>query len=244
MNGVLLMKDSFARLAGVLVAAFVAALAIAAPATAADAVRTTVPVSASDIAHFRSVWTQYGVPITTQDALISKLRNGGIWDALTTTASPVSTTVVTSGGVREAISRFADGSIKVVGQDTMPNPGQISPMADIYGCKIVSSGPSYINRSCTVHTNVVVADFAYGVTFRQVQNHYDNIVSRSTNLTFNCYSGTCSGDYVKTIRTTETASLPASVQGGLVFTCYGGTCSRSYFLVFELRNDKYTAWNN
>lgn len=67
---------------------------------------------------------------------------------------------------------------------------------------------------------------------------------RSTNLTFNCYSGTCSGDYVKTIRTTETASLPASVQGGLVFTCYGGTCSRSYFLVFELRNDKYTAWNN
>lgn len=237
------MKVSIARSTATLVAVLVITLGVAAPAGAADSTTSTVPVSASDIAHFRSVWNQYGVPRATQEALITKLRNGGVWDSLTM-AAPVGTTVVTGGGIRETVSRFADGSIKVVGQDTMPTPGEISPMADIYGCTIVSSGPSYINRSCTVHTNVVVADFAYGVTFRQVQNHYDNIVSKSAKLTFNCYTGTCSGDYVKVLRTTETASLPASVQGGLVFTCYGGTCSRSYFLVFELKNDQYTAWNN
>jgi hypothetical protein len=217
-------------------------IGLASGANAAPVTSTVVPLSSTDLAHFREVWNRYSVPSQQQTALIAKFRSGGTWDSLTN-AAPVSISTQTGGGVQETISRFPDGSIKVVQQETMPVPGQITPMADIYGCQVLSSGPGYINRSCAVHTNVVVADFGYGVTFKQAQNNYDSIISKSA-LTFNCYGGTCNSPTVKILRTKETATLPASVEGGLVFNCYNGTCSRKYFLVFELRKDKYTAWNN
>lgn len=223
------------------------------PATAAEigAIGDTITPpnaggsSASAVDHFREVWDAYGVSQSVQDDLLAAYFSGIPWDSLTGT-DPVSETEVVSVGEISTVRTFSDGSIEVVSQQTlnpMPSPGMVSPMADIYGCITISSSQYDNTTQCTVHTNVVVADFAYEVTFYRIQSGYGHIVSVGPISAF-CYVGTCSNYFSTITRTYETATLPAKAQGGLHYICYLNTCSRDYVLEFNLKDNAYTALNN
>jgi hypothetical protein len=205
----------------------------------------STPIDPADEAHFRQVWNEYGVGLSTQESLLSALRAGDTWDALAN-EEPVSSRLIESSTFVETVNTYADGSISVLHQDRILNPtrpGGVQPMADIGGCVLVSQAPYINHRRCNVHTNVVVVDFGYTVYFDSILNGYDRITSVGA-LSFNCYAGTCASAKTLIVRPNESASLAATAEGSIVFNCYGGTCSRRYWLDFFVRKDGYSAVNN
>jgi hypothetical protein len=215
-------------------------LALALPVAAAQA----ATLSPSDEAHFRSVWSSYAVPAATQDALIAEWNAGQVWDSLSG-AQPASSSTTSTATKTTRIDRYADGSITITDwqSDNPKKPGGATTQADIGGCYTVSSSQYDITRTCTVHTNVVVSDFSYNVTYYAGQGVYSHIVSKS-GLSYNCYGGTCSSPYVSITRQYQTSSQPAETVGGLVYNCYGGSCTRSYFLQFDVTGTSTSALNN
>lgn len=222
---------------GVIALASVGTLTFASPASAAT-------LSSTDEAHFREVWSQYGVDGDIQDDLIDKFEATGEWDSLKG-APPVSTREVKSAGKVETVSTFADGSISVAGQQTSvaTAPGGVHITASIDQCKTIKSSQYDYTRECRVWTNVVVATFAYNVTYYQVQGGNSKIIGKS-GLTSSCNGGTCTNQKVVTLRATQSGSNAAQVQGSLTFNAYAGVASRDFWLLFSAKGSSTSASNN
>lgn len=201
-------------------------------------------LSSADEAHFRDVWSRYGVNETVQDALLDKFEATGEWDSLTG-AMPVRIDEVESEGRLETVSTFSDGSISVAGQQTAATdaPGAAGIDASIDQCKTIKSSQYDYTRECRVWTNVVVATFAYNVTYYQVQGGNSKIIGRS-GLTSSCNGGTCSNQKVVTLRATQSGSNAAQVQGSLTFNAYQGVASRDFWLLFSAKGSSTSASNN
>ena len=90
---------------------------------------------------------------------------------------------------------------------------------------------------------MVVASWAYNVTYHQVQGANSSIVAHSA-ITDSCYAGACSNQRVVVLRTTQSGSTPASVQGSLEYTAYSGAYSRTMLLWTYVKGTSITASNN
>jgi hypothetical protein len=133
------------RLATALVLAAALAVTPAATATAASSA-STAPVITDDQAAALQTWmAQYGVDLSTRNALIEELKAGHRWDS-SLGLEPVSVSdSFNAEGIGHSISTFADGSIKVssVGENVSPTASLVSK-ANRVGASTAASGGAVI----------------------------------------------------------------------------------------------------
>ena len=134
-------------------------------------------ISASLAAHL----TEYGVPASTQAAIIEGWRNGDLPDSMAG-AEPTTTSTSNVGGMSVTVSRYADGSVSVTsveqpvsaGGRASTGRGQLTPMG-VSGCTARTSGNYSYRTNCYVDRwdGVTWQNFRADFTF--VSKNFDRI---------------------------------------------------------------------
>jgi hypothetical protein len=171
----------------------VATFATAVAAAACLSVTLAVPAHAAtsdDEAYTRSFLTEYGVPTTTQDALVDKLSHGQTLDSAKSGAIPVSSRTITTATADEVVSTFADGSISVSGteQAAPAASGSIAPRA-IKGCKESNGGGYVVMSGCTVYLQTASYELSFKATYERYTGGAQIDSAPSSSLYVNAFWG-------------------------------------------------------
>ncbi|HHW84555.1 MAG TPA: hypothetical protein GX743_12240 [Actinomycetales bacterium] len=162
--------------------------------------------------------TEFDVPTTVQDRLLSEARIGNFGLANSGEAEPVSVDVVRTADVEREVSRYADGSISVLESEipTEVDPGAAAPRA-ITGCTVVS-GSGFKNFSgCRIHYQSHIfsygfyADYMYGNGgWDQIYRAYDQFQGYAIGHSRDSWA-------LKVIKQHESSTGPAHAQLSIVY---------------------------
>ncbi|GAA4967284.1 hypothetical protein GCM10025331_70020 [Actinoplanes utahensis] len=148
---------------GCIIAATVAAGSLSSPALAA-------PSSVDPVAEvqLRAFFDQYEVSDAVQDSLIAKMDSADRWLSLTANTKPVSERVQVSGGMKETVSTYADGSIAVSGTQIPQPEGQGGVSAQsVSGCATSSTAYSATYSNCLADVNLGIMRMYFRFNWRK-----------------------------------------------------------------------------
>ncbi|MER7521346.1 MULTISPECIES: hypothetical protein [unclassified Streptomyces] len=215
--------------------------------TSNNVVEQSQQITAEDIASLKEFLTSYNVDETTQDQLITKLKNGEVWDSIKQGQEPVNTVEKTTeeNGV-ETISTFKDGSIAVTTleptivefTEKAPTTGGFSTFAVSPGT--VTSGSGYKNfkkAKAYVYTGIANAHFYADFTIVQGGNDY---ISRVYDYKIVGIGGTASYDNLKITRKTENLNGKASAKLDFTWVAFNGATSSTCWIKLFVGKDSYS----
>ncbi|WP_157432174.1 hypothetical protein [Agromyces italicus] len=122
-------------------------------AGATTAVASEPVLTEDEVVQVREFFTQWDVPVATQDVLLDGLQEGELWDAYTG-ATPVRVVTESTAALNRTVTRYADGSVSVneVEVPTLIPDGAILPRA-ISGCtQQTNAGVKYATNCRVYHT--------------------------------------------------------------------------------------------
>jgi hypothetical protein len=125
-------------------------------------------LTADQKAEITETFNQYGVPESTQTALIKKFEAGQPWDSMLTDKDPISVRTNKSATSVETVSTYRDGSIAI---QTAPLFAEsASTVRSISGCQYSRSGSTLRWKGCDANVNLVVISMGFVFDYQNT-NH-------------------------------------------------------------------------
>lgn len=184
--------------------------------------------------HLRMVWSNNGVDETTQDALIIKLENGEMLDAMENSEAYA----VEEIGAR-VIHRYPDGSINIIrfGDTSLGSIDVLAPQA-IGDCN---------RKGSSGGTNCLISGWFSGVQLG-FRASYNTPLHGAANIygyhtpTVQCFPGlSCSSPSWNIVRTSQSGQLPAQVGISTTWTFLGaGGSSTTHLRLFAYNTSAWT----
>ncbi len=185
----------------------------------------------------RSFFTEYGVDVDTQDALIASMESGDLIDALKSGEEPVSSTTQIQDGFEETILTYADGSVGVTALEIpRPAPTTGASTRAISGCTVHSGAGWASSTNCKVSHTAAYASLSFYANYQQTAS--GGSISNPRDGVINTTIGSVSNKTLKLIRANSTSSQPA------VATLHGywSTGSVTEDLYLSLRVNSSGGW--
>lgn len=119
-----------------------------------------------DIEGLRSFFDGYAVPLSVQDSLLLKLKNGEKWDSFIEGVEPIRTDIQEKGNVNTTVSTYPDGSLSVSTADKANNS-----LSRAWGCRY-----NYVNSTtskwtgCNVNVNLGIIKQGFMLDFEKKGN--------------------------------------------------------------------------
>lgn len=195
-------------------------------------------------------WTEYDVPTATQDALLTALESGDVWDALDG-AEPVSVQTRELPTESETVERYADGSIVVSTVEVPADPfaagaPQGGPTTFSVGsCQSSQIGSGYANRyDCKAASTAGVVTMGFYISYTLVQGGYDKIIDVHSGYAY-ATGGTVGSPTAKIAKVRESSTGSAWAYVKSQWDAFGGGGSKTVEMRALVGKDKaWTRWEH
>lgn len=189
------------------------------------------------ITEVTEVWTENGVALSTQQALIAKMESGEVLDA-NLGGQPVSQQETDDIGEVKIVSTYADGSISVTRLEKPSEDVGGATNRGVQGCSVSSNPQATYYRGCSANGWFTAVVLSFFVDYDAYQSSTQ--IMKRWAPTVQCAAVNCTTPTFEDIRFTGTNSAPAQVN--LVTTWSAAIGSGTTRLIFYSKpsNHGYT----